>query len=50
MKMISVFNHLGDEIRIQPDMLEFYARIGWEPATTKTKAKAKSEPKVEESE
>lgn len=35
MKVISVFNSVGDEIRIGPDMLEFYASIGWHPATKK---------------
>ncbi len=48
MKMISVFNSVGDEIRIGPDMLEFYASIGWKPVVEK--AKKKPPVKSEESE
>lgn len=29
MKMISVFNANGDEIRVPSDMVEYYATIGW---------------------
>ncbi len=31
MKMISVFNANGDEIRVPSDMVEYYATIGWVP-------------------
>lgn len=29
MKMVSVYNKQGDEIRVPDDMLEYYASIGW---------------------
>lgn len=40
MKMISVFNSIGDEIRITPDMVEFYASIGWHVATKRQSKKS----------
>ena len=29
MKMVSVFNDKGDEIRVPSDMLEYYQARGW---------------------
>ena len=29
MKMVSVYNEQGDEIRVPDDMLEYYDAIGW---------------------
>lgn len=40
MKMVSVFNDKGDEIRITKDMAEFYSTIGWNEAVVKSKKKA----------
>lgn len=45
MKMYSVFNQGGDEIRVSADMLEYYASIGWNQVEA-TKA-AKAAPKAE---
>lgn len=45
MKMYSVFNRDGDEIRISADMLEYYTSIGWNQVAA-TKA-AEAAPKAE---
>lgn len=51
MKMISVFNRNGDEIRIASDMVEYYASIGWNQVVLKAKKKTPDiEVEVEESE
>lgn len=47
MKMYSVFNRDGDEIRISADMLEYYASIGWNQVVAKAPKKKVSE-EVEE--
>jgi hypothetical protein len=39
MKMVSVFNRDGDEIRVSPDMVEHYASIGWNQVVVKAKKK-----------
>lgn len=31
MKLISVFSENGSEIRVTPDMVEYYISIGWYP-------------------
>lgn len=45
MKMVSVFNSAGDEIRVTPDMLDYYTSIGWNQVGT---AKAVDAEVVEE--
>ena len=40
MKMFSVFNDKGNEIRVSKDMLEFYSSIGWNQTVAKAKKKA----------
>lgn len=32
MKLVSVYNTNGDEIMVTPDMLAYYANIGWNQA------------------
>lgn len=48
-KMVSVFNRLGDEIRVTPDMVEFYDSIGWKEKVVKAKkVAAPVEPEITE--
>lgn len=46
-KMVSVFNRNGDEIRVSPDMVEYYSSIGWNQVVAKAPKKKVSE-EVEE--
>lgn len=51
MKMVSVFNSVGDEIRVSPDMVEYYSSIGWNQVVAKAEeVLPEVESEVEESE
>ena len=48
MKVVSVFNANGDEIRVSPDMVEYYASIGWNQVVKKVAREKSQETEVEE--